>query len=199
MKMRSRALFLSSLVSASIAVASTPAAPTTPLACAAGKPTAASYTWDFKGEANAIFKDVESDARKAMYQADQLRSFEMDPNISPESQAMLLDNMKQEINDIEAKLCRLGTIRRVLAPWQRKVVDDIASTAPLMVDNETDAIELCTHNPQELRFPIFWRYSKNLYDESRTLTRTAGDAVKFASVSQEYRNLGHELGARGAS
>ncbi len=199
MKMRSLALFLGSLVSASIAIASTPTAPTAPLACAVGKPTAASYTWDFKGEANGIFKAVEVDARQAMNQADRLQSFEMDPNISSESQAILLNDMKQEINDIEARLCRLGTIRRMLAPWQRKVVDEIASTAPLMVDNETDAIQLCTNNPQELKFPTFWRYSKNLYDESRTLTRSAGDAVKFASVSQEYRSLGHELGGRGAS
>ncbi len=197
--MRISTIFLSGLLSAALAMASVPTSAPATHACAVGKPTAASYTWDFKGEANVIFQEVEADARQVMNQADRLQSFEMDPNISRETQAILLNDMKQEINYIEAKLCRLGTIRRVLAPWQRKVVDEIASTAPLMVDNETDAIELCNHTPQELKFPIFWRYSKNLYDESRTLTRSAGDAVKFAGVSQEYRNLGHELGARGAS
>jgi hypothetical protein len=169
MKLRLGTLFISSLVSTAIAVAAVPATAPPTHACAVGKPTAASYTWDFKGEANVIFQDVEADARQVMNQADRLQSFEMDPNISRESQAILLDNMKQEINDIEAKVCRLGTIRRVLAPWQRKVVDEIASTAPLMVDNETDAIELCNHNPQELKFPIFWRYSKNLYATNRGL------------------------------
>ncbi len=199
MNMRFGTLILSSLVSAAFAAASAPAAETTTRACAVGAPTAASNTWDFKGEANTLFQDVEFDARQAMNHADRLQSLEGDVNLSRDSRAILLDQLKQEINDIEARLCRLGTIQRVVAPWQQRVIDQIASTAPLMVDNETDAIAICNRHPQEMNLPVFWRYTRNLYEESKTLTHSVGDAVKFAGVSKEYRHLGHELGARGAS
>jgi hypothetical protein len=197
--MRFGTLFISSLVSTAIAVAAVPATAPAAQGCAIGKPTAASYSWDFKGEANAIFKEVALETRQAMDQADRLMSLEVDPNVSRETHAAQLNDLKDEINDIGAKLCRLETIRRMVSPWQQRVIDQVATTSRLMVDNAQDAIALCNDNPEELKFPTYWHYTNNLYNESRTLTRSIENAVKFARVAKEYRSLGHELGARNPS
>ena len=84
--------------------------------CVSASPTAESETWDFKGEANVIFRDIRSDAEQALNHADQLQSFARDPGMSREAHAGELDALKEEVNDIGAKLCRLETIQRVLEP-----------------------------------------------------------------------------------
>ena len=81
LKMRLRALVWISCISAAMAVSPVPAAAAVVNQCTAGNPTAASYTWDSKGEANTIFKDVRDDAEQALYHAVKLQSFAGDPNL----------------------------------------------------------------------------------------------------------------------
>jgi hypothetical protein len=115
LKMRLRALVWISCISAAMAVSPVPAAAAVVNQCTAGNPTAASYTWDSKGEANTIFKDVRDDAEKALYHAVKLQSFAGDPNLDWQTHADQLEYLKGEINDMGTKLCRLETIRRVVA------------------------------------------------------------------------------------
>jgi hypothetical protein len=137
--------------------------------CPAGKVSAESYTHDFKGEANAIFKDVQNDAQEALYHAGQLEGFAQNGGISWESEAVQLDQVKTDINDIGARLCRLETIRRMVAPWQQGAIDQIAMDARLMADNAQDAI---------------------LFGGTH---RSVDHAVEYASVSKEYQELRHDL------
>jgi hypothetical protein len=167
--------------------------------CVPGQPTAASYTWDFKGEANTIFQDARVDAEQALNHADRLQSFANDAALSRETHAVELEALKQEVNNIGARLCRLETIRRVVAPWQQKEIDRIAATARLMADNTQDAISFIDAHPEDLWSPTYQKYTNNLYDEARSLAHSVGNAVAFANVSKEYRNLGHQLGIRASS
>ena len=194
--MRLRALLLGSCISAAIAVSANPAAGATINQRLAGKPTAASYTFDFKGETNTIFKDVQSDAQQALYHADKLQSFAADPNLDWRAHADQLDYLKYEINDMGAKLCRLETIRRVVAPWQQREIDRIAMSVRLMADNAQDAIVFGSANPKDLWLATYQTYLNDLYSEANSLAHSIGNAVEFASVSTEYQELRHDLGAR---
>ncbi|MFZ0762249.1 MAG: hypothetical protein WAM69_20045, partial [Candidatus Sulfotelmatobacter sp.] len=109
--------------------------------CAPGPPTAASYTWNFQGEANTLFQDVRVDAQQVTTDAAQLQSFSENPNISWQLDGDKLTQVKADVDDMGRKLCRLETIRRVVAPWQRDTIDRIASNVVLMADNTQDAIE----------------------------------------------------------
>jgi hypothetical protein len=122
-------------------------------ACAAGKPTAASSTWDFKGEANTILEDVQFDARQALFESDKLQSFAADPGLSWESHADELDLLKGDINDIGSKLCRPEAIRRMVAPWQHP-------------DGQA--------NPEALWLAAYQHDVNNLYDQAKSLTRAFG-------------------------
>ena len=133
--MRLRTLLWSGCISAAFAVYAVPAsAARAPQQCVAGEPTAASYTWDFKGEANTIFKDIQSDAQDAVDHAGILQSYALDSQLSWDAHAEELEYLKSDINEIGAKLCRLQTIRRVVAPWQQNVIDQIATDTRLMAE-----------------------------------------------------------------
>lgn len=161
--------------------------------CVPGSPTAASYTWDFKAEANSIFRDLETLARQTRDDADQLVAYNRGHDVDWEIQSDQLDIIKQEVNDMGAKLCRLESIRRVLAPWQQTEIDRIAEEVQLMADNTQDAIVYLDGHQEELWVPSYQNYAKNLDNEAGALTVSLTDAVTYASVSKEYRDLRHKL------
>jgi hypothetical protein len=160
----------------------------------AGEPTAASYTWDFKGEANTIFKDIQSDARDAVDHAGILQSYALDSQLSWDAHAEELEYLKSDINDIGAKLCRLQTIRRVVAPWQQNVIDRIATDTRLMADNAQDAILFGNTHRSTLWLAAYQKNVNNLEEEATALTQSVGNAVEYAGVSKEYRELRQDVG-----
>ena len=162
--------------------------------CAPGNPTAASYTWDFKAEANSSFQDLETLARQTRDDADQLVTYNRGHEVDWEIQADQLHILKHEVNDMGARLCRLESIRRVLAPWQQAEVDRIAEEVQLMADNAQDAIVYLNDHEQELWVPAYQKYANNLYTEAGALTESLRDAVTYGGVSKEYRDLRHKLG-----
>lgn len=161
--------------------------------CVPGSPTAASYTWDFEVEANSTFQDLETLARQTRDDADQFQTYSRDEAVSWEVQSDQLNILKQEVNDMGARLCRLETIRRVLEPWQQAEVDRIAQQVQLMADNTQDAIVYLAGHEHDLWVPTYQKYANNLYKEAASLTQSLRDAVTYASVSKEYQDLGHKL------
>ena len=127
---------------------------------------------------------------KALYHADRLETFARDGDMAWVSHAGQLDDLGSEINDIDQKLCRLETIRRVLAPWQQRAVDQVAIATRLLAENA---------NPQGLYFGAYGRYVNNLYGQAKSLTRSVGSAVGLARASNEHRDLKQNLGARASS
>jgi hypothetical protein len=195
--MRLRTLLWSGCISAALALYAVPASAAASAShqCVAAEPTAASSTWDFKGEANTIFKEIQSDAQQALYHADMLQSFAPDPHMTWDAHADELEYLKGEINDIGAKLCRLQTIRRVVAPWQQNAIDQILSDTQLMADNAQDAIVFGSTHRTELWLAAYQKNLNNLEDEATALAHSVGNSVHFASVLKEYQELRHDVGA----
>ena len=162
--------------------------------CVNAKPTAASYTWDFKGEANGIFRDVQSQAQQVTDHMAELQSLMRDPNVSWQTHADQLLQVKTEVNDLGERLCRLETIRRVLAPWQQKMVDQIATQVQLMAGNTQDAMAFMDSNREQLWSPTYHKYVNNAYAEATQLANSSGNAAEYAKVQPEYRRLQSELG-----
>ena len=81
-----------------------------------------------------------------------------------------------------------------MAPWQQHVIDQILTDTRLMADNAQDAIMFGNTKPKDLWLADYRKYLNNLYSEANSLTHSVGTAVKFASVSNEYQELRHDLG-----
>ena len=197
--MRLKVLLVSSCVSAAMAVFAVPGMGAAVHECVPGSPTQASYTWDFKAEANSIFQDLATLTRQTRNDADRLETYERGSGVSWEIQADQLDMIKQEVDDMGTRLCRLESIRRVLAPWQQAEVDRIAKAVQLMADNTQDAIVYLGAHEEELWVPAYQKYTNNLYQEAGTLAESLSNAVAFANVSKEYQDLRHKLGVPASS
>ena len=159
----------------------------------AGRATPASYTWNFKGETNTVFQGIQADAQQALDHADQLQTFAEKSRLSWDTQGLQLDAIKDEVNDIEARICRLETIRRVVAPWQKAEIDRIAMMARLMVHNTQDEILFGNAHQDDLSLPTYQKYTDNIYNEARSLAHSVDKAVEYANVTKEYRDLWRSL------
>jgi len=144
--------------------------------CPIAEPNAQSYTWDFHHEANTIFQDLQSDIWQIEDQAGYLQR-STDLNLTWKTSSGDWNRMRDAVNDMSDHLCRLEGIRRVLAPWQQKVVDRIASDVPLMVNNTEDAIVYANSNPSTLWNPTYQSYVNYLERTAETLNQTLGSAL----------------------
>jgi hypothetical protein len=172
-------IFVAMAVSAAAATAAV--APAMAPACMAGQPTAASYTWDFKGEAKTIFDDIQSDAQQASDDADMLQSFTRSPDLSWQTSAYELSQLSDAIDDIGAKLCRLDAIRRVVAPQQQRMIDLISAEARLMSYHAQSAYNFVTTHPEESWHAAYRGDVTNLYNEASALTRSVSSGVRASS------------------
>ncbi|MGP8244668.1 MAG: hypothetical protein ACLQVN_09135 [Bryobacteraceae bacterium] len=167
--------------------------------CACQAVTPASYTWNFPAEANRIFQAIQTDAQQVLNQADKLQASAEDQELDWQTQGDRVNTIRTEVNDMGAKVCRLGVIRRVVKPWQQKEIDRIKADVLLMADNTQYAITFGNSHQNTLWLMAYRDYANNLYADSKDLTRSVDKAVAYANISKEYRNLGHSLGVRAAS
>lgn len=126
-------------------------------------------------EADAIFGVLRVDSRQALFDADTLQSFSRQPGPSWTSDAIPLDDLRDAINDMGAKLYRLETIGPRVDPWQQRLIDRVAVSIQLMADNVHDAIVFGNVHQTELWLPTYRRYVDNLFQQAQNLTRSVGD------------------------
>lgn len=173
-------------VSLAVALCALPAAATEQeRECIAGRVTPASYTWNFKAEANQIFKYVRAQAQDANYYSDQLAVLNPDgpSQMDWRNDIDALNHVKADVNRIESRLCRLEAIRRVVEPEQQQTIDRIASTAQLMVDNLENTYAFGNTHSQELWLPSYRNDLKNLYSETGVLKHSTHTAIEqYASL-----------------
>jgi hypothetical protein len=163
--------------------------------CAPGKPTAASYTWDFKAEASRILESIRLDAAKAHRQAALIKSY--DPlSISWQSHAETLTAIKGAVNDMGRKLCRLEQIRRVVAPWQQQAIDRIAPQITLMANSTEDAINFLNANEGNFWEPAYVRYTDNIAQDSGRVSKSVTNFEEYAKARREETNLEKTLGVK---
>jgi hypothetical protein len=141
----------------------------------AGQPTAASYTWDFKGEARTIFEGIQADARQAAENADTLASFERGPEVSWQSNEVYLAQLSAAIDDIGTRLCRLEAIRRVVTPGQQREIDLISAEGRLMAMHAQEAFNFGKSHFENLRLDPYRNDVTNLYNEANALTHSLGN------------------------
>lgn len=180
--MRIQKIISTGCLMGALAALPTAALALTPRKCGAGQPTAASYTWNFQKEASGLLQNVRADAAQAENHAATLQTFALNENISWEAHADELNQLKINANDMGKDLCRLTTIRRVLAPWQQQAVDRIAPQIQLIADNAEDAIHFLNHHQETLWRPDYRQYIGNLHHEASHVSHTVRHSETVARL-----------------
>ena len=161
--------------------------------CVSEAPTAQSYTWNFSQEAAGLLNDLRADSAKAESHAATLESMTAANEVSWESHADQLSQLKTEVDDMGTKLCRLETIRRVVSPWERKAIDRSAPLVQLLADNTQDAIAYLNRYEARMWQPTYVKYTDNLYTESRQLTNSVKNFEEYAKARSKEMKLQKSL------
>ena len=173
--MRLKTLLISGCLTAGVMLFTIPAIASAAHGCEVGAAN--------KGDTNALFQDIKTDASEALYHADQLQRFAQN-HLSWDTQALQLEAIKDDVNGIENNLCRLETLRTSDTPRQQAEIDQIAATARLMVDNTQDAILFANDHQRNLWLGQYLKYTDNLFNQASTLAHSADTAVNDANVSK---------------
>jgi len=160
-----------------------------PHCCTPGRPTAASYKWNFQKEADGLFHKIQREAFDATNAAGRLQAFNRDQNIAWQLQGEKLDQLKVDINRMGNQVCRLEIIRSTLAPWQRVTVNRMGVELRLLADNDRDAILYVNRNQRGFWLPTYRMYVQNIYKETNGLLHSSGTAVEYANARHEVRQL----------
>lgn len=162
--------------------------------CALGTPTAESYAWNFPGEAQALLSDIASDARAARIHTDTLDRFAMDTSVGWQLHAVELDAVRDAVNDMGTKLCRLETIRRVSLPWEQKAINEAAPLIAEMANEAQAAITFLNDHQSNLVGMTYDGYMDGLYQRSDKLANEMNEFEKFSKVHHEDIHLEKSLG-----
>lgn len=160
--------------------------------CTVGTPTAQSYTWNFRQEAQGLLDDVAVEAYWTSYHADQLQNFSVD--VDWQEHADALNAIRAEVNDMGTQLCRLETIKRVVSPWEQKAINDAAPLITEMANEAQAAITYLNQNHNHLLNPTYHAYSEAMYQQSTRLTGQMNEFDSFGKVHQQDLRLEKSLG-----
>ncbi|HVN04394.1 MAG TPA: hypothetical protein VMT86_08255 [Bryobacteraceae bacterium] len=148
--------------------------------CVIGKPTPASYTWNFRAETDGIFAQMKNEAWQAREHAEQLQAFAGDAEpLQWQSHLNQLQQVRAAVNDMGEKLCRLESIRRVDSPWQRKEISRIARRVMLLADNTQDALQFGDTHRETLWEPAYQKYVDSIYSQALALTKSLDRAANY--------------------
>ena len=150
--------------------------------CAPHPPTSQSYTWNFQREARGLLSDVHSEAMQTSFHADKLRHFS--PEITWEEDAFQLNAIRQDVNRMGTRLCRLETIERVTAPWEQKAINEAAPLITEMANETQSAIKFLNHNHDYLFNPAYHAYSAEIYRQSTKLDREVNQLERTGETSR---------------
>lgn len=136
-----------------------------------GPPTAASYTWNFSREASSLLRDIHYDAVRASHAAIMFQTVARNPDESWAGRAYSLSQIRAQVDDMGRRLCRLETIRRVVAPWQQEAIGQIAPMVQYMADNTNDALHYLNTHQAAYWSPSYRTYSGRLYTQATAIRR----------------------------
>jgi hypothetical protein len=144
-----------------------------PRACPASvAATPESMTWNFPKEGSRLLKDINRKAEEVRMEAAILEVQARDQLVDWQTHAAELTEVRDDINDMGQKLCRLETIRGQLKPPQQSTVDRTASLTKEMAAFTTDAIQFLNDHRDNLWNPTYRAYMDNVYKEAKTVNHT---------------------------
>jgi len=160
-----------------------------------GRPVSKSQSHGFQKEASNLLQQIKADAVTVSILADELHSYSYPPSeINFVSQGSLLNDARDQVNQMDQMLTRLRTIRRVTMPWEQKAIDRV-TPAIIELTNATQSAVDFLNGHQD--FPFSSSYladSANMYKDASRVARSVGRFEKYAAAVRQVQELRPQLG-----
>ena len=139
-----------------------------------------------------LLEDIEMQAADLQRDSDELESF-THSNVSWESHATELENIKQHINKIGQTIQKLQGMRSSASPWQQEAIDRIIPVAQKLASNTTAAIQHLNQNPSRIQDPRYQEYLRQNAEAATQLSGMVRDFVQYGKTRNTLEALEHRL------
>jgi len=158
--------------------------------CTCGQPTSESYKWDFSREADQILTNIKSDSFQVRDLAAQLEAYDGEtPFIDWRSDAGLLEQMRDQVNQMNKMVCRLRLIARVTTPEQQAVIQRVVPEIVMLTDETSSAIRFLDRNPDYLWAPSYAAYATEMYNSAGMIQHYLRNAQDYAAAKRQSPSI----------
>jgi hypothetical protein len=127
---------------------------------------APTYPANYSAEASGLLQEMRDDARRVANTIPQLAAFSDNSRTSWEFQAAQLIGIREQVSDMETKLCRLQVIEHVITPEQAHTIQSVAGPVRSLAKNLRNAAGWINSRKGQLWSPGYKLYTQNLSKEA---------------------------------
>lgn len=142
-------------------------------------------------------RELEISAKQAQDDADQLRAYSSNVNISADAHISELNALKREINTMGKELASLENERPSLSLWERQAIDKVAPLLTAEVQSADDAIRFVNNHRSYLWSPDYRSDASSMWSDSHQIADTLRDYLKYSQTHDQEQNLKTRLGVAG--
>ncbi|MBZ5514585.1 MAG: hypothetical protein LAN62_07030 [Acidobacteriia bacterium] len=161
--------------------------------CDPGTPTRDSHTWDFPSETTNLIEQMRSHAARVSRNAETLQSFGRSRQVSWQTHAAELTQVREGVNAMGTLLCRLQAIRHVALPWQQRTIDQILPRLAPLASRTEAAIEVLDDNRNSLFATDYAEHVNDIYGYASSISESVGALLEYAKLQDRLEQSKEEL------
>jgi hypothetical protein len=146
-------------------------------------------------DVSLLLQEMRSDAYFVKNQADQLEALLRNgPLNSWESDATLLREVADSVNEMNHTLARLRSEESEASPLQQKIIDQVAPPSFELAGTTQAAITTLNDNLSHVYMSSLSALANQMYNEANRVNQAVDNLDKYVRASQEARQFSQKLG-----
>ena len=142
---------------------------------------------------NQLLSQIKTEALALEHDADLLAGWTRAKQVSWETHAAKLNDIKDHINQAGQLLTDLNDARGTASPWQQQAIDRIYPLVKELADNTGTTINHLNDNHGRIHFAPYTDYAKANYELARELASLITDYVDYGDHEAEFHRLQEKL------
>ena len=144
-------------------------------------------------EVTKLMSEVKSEAVQLKDDAEDMKSFTRSKQLSWQSHAAKIEQIKQHVNKSGELLSKLHDAKASASPWQNQAIDEITPLLKELASSVTSTIEHLRKNQGRIHTPPYTDYVASTYDVATDLSGLIADYVAYGEAKNKSEDLGKKL------
>jgi DNA repair exonuclease SbcCD ATPase subunit len=149
-------------------------------------------------EVTKLMSEVKSEAVQLKDDAEDMKSFTRSKQLSWESHAAKIEQIKQHVNKSGELLSKLQDAKASASAWQKQAIDEITPLLRELAANVSSTIEHLNKNRNRIHTPPYTDYVASTADLATDLSGLISDYVGYGEAKNKSEELGQRLEVPGA-
>ena len=155
--------------------------------------TAAYQAWDSEADASALLKEIKSISATLKTATGTLESFSRQPQLSWQTHAYQLNQVREQINTFGEHLDGLQAMQSGMAPWQQSALDQMMPLAAIIAAHAESAIQHVNEHRPYLFAPVYADHLTSLSNRSGDLKQTLDTFLEWGDTLDQLDRLEQKL------